>query len=102
MTMPFGKFKGWALAELPDDYLRWLVSLDDLREPLRSAVVSEWTGRFRGPSTGALVPIPSEAVPVADALVTAGYRALALQHHPGHRRRSSDDDPRERGGRVAP
>jgi len=59
MNMPFGRHKGTALAELPFDYLRWLVSLDDLREPLRSAVLDELEGRchvVRSPLPG--VPIP--------------------------------------------
>jgi hypothetical protein len=79
--MPFGRYRGWPLDELPDDYLSWVFSLDDLREPLRSAVEREWRARF-GYSTTALVPLPRDAVPVADELVTAGYRALTRQHHP--------------------
>jgi hypothetical protein len=39
--MPFGRYRGWSLDELPDDYLEWLDGLDDLREPLRSAVARE-------------------------------------------------------------
>jgi uncharacterized protein (DUF3820 family) len=35
--MPFGKYRGWLLSELPDGYLQWLRTLSDLREPLRSA-----------------------------------------------------------------
>jgi Putative quorum-sensing-regulated virulence factor len=78
--MPFGRYRGWPLDELPDDYLGWLFGLDDLREPLRSAVEGEWQARFG--FAAALVPLPREAVPVADELVTAGYRALTRQHHP--------------------
>lgn len=40
-TMPFGRFKGEPLAEVPTDYLQWLLSLDDLRPELRSAVMAE-------------------------------------------------------------
>jgi hypothetical protein len=79
--MAFGRYRGWALDELPDDYLAWLRGLDDLREPLRSAVDREWQRRFTEPSD-ALAPLPPEAVPIADELVTAGYRALTHRHHP--------------------
>jgi hypothetical protein len=79
--MPFGKFKGWSLDELPDAYLEWLCGLDDLREPLKSGVERESQARF-GRTAGALVPLPREAVPVADELVTAGFRVLARRHHP--------------------
>lgn len=81
VTMPFGRYRGWPLDELPDDYLGWLFSLDDLREPLRSAVDHEWHSRVDAPST-ALATLPAEAVPIADELVTAGYRALTRRHHP--------------------
>ena len=46
--MPFGKFKGTPLEELPVDYLCWLAQLD-LREPLRRAVVSELVRRVLTP-----------------------------------------------------
>lgn len=44
--MPFGKFKGILLADLPDGYLEWLVGLGDLREPLSSAVADEYRDQF--------------------------------------------------------
>lgn len=42
--MPFGKFRGSLLREIPLDYLEWLSEHVDLREPLKSAVawVIEW------------------------------------------------------------
>lgn len=40
--MPFGRHQGRAIRELPGDYLRWLLSLEDLeRTPLRAAVLRE-------------------------------------------------------------
>ena len=58
--MPFGRYR------LPDAYLGWLFSLEDLREPLRSAVDREWYRRVSaGPST-ALATLPVEAGPIAD------------------------------------
>lgn len=38
IRMPFGKWKGRLLTELPADYLKWLGDLSGLREPLRGAV----------------------------------------------------------------
>jgi hypothetical protein len=79
--MPFGRHKGLRLDTLPEDYLAWLRGLDDLREPLRSAIETEWSRR-RGtrPSRGRL--LPADAMPLADALITAGYRVLTKQYHP--------------------
>ena len=38
MTMPFGKFKGRMLSEISDEYLLWLMPLENLRDPLLSAI----------------------------------------------------------------
>jgi Putative quorum-sensing-regulated virulence factor len=79
--MPFGKYRGRELGELPDDYVEWLSRLDNLREPLKSAIKTEWSTRI-GAWPGTLVRLPPAAVPIADELVTAGYRALTRRHHP--------------------
>jgi hypothetical protein len=42
--MPFGRFRGHSLDELPDDYMEWLGTLE-LREPLRFAVEDELASR---------------------------------------------------------
>ena len=81
-TMPFGRYKGLLLLALPTDYLTWLTSLPDLREPLRSAVVAEGRRRSgtRDPDPPPLGgPIDGD---LAAALVEAGRRALAVKHHP--------------------
>jgi hypothetical protein len=39
--MPFGKFKNRLLSELDDDYVLWLLCLEDLREPFLSTIHSE-------------------------------------------------------------
>lgn len=38
MLMPFGKYQGCYVEDLPQNYLRWLWENIDLREPLLSAV----------------------------------------------------------------
>jgi hypothetical protein len=83
--MPFGKHKGVPLADLPDDYLHWLDSLADLREPLASWVADELDAR----EAKAYPPpppngngLPPTLRTVADAIVAAGYRAEAKHAHP--------------------
>ena len=74
--MPFGKHKGELVCELPDQYLDWLRGRE-LREPLRSAVLQEWAWRFAaGDRTTA------DTRRMAESIITVGYRALALKHHP--------------------
>ena len=55
-TMPFGKFKGTPLEELPSEYLLWVGCLDDLRQPLLGHVLKEMARRIvelESPSEGA-------------------------------------------------
>lgn len=73
--MPFGRFAGVELCDLPDDYLEWLGSLGDLRDPLRSAVAAEIARRY-GPADTMLS--------MADDIVRTGYRTLAQRYHPDH------------------
>lgn len=75
MKMPFGKFKGRDLRQVPDDYLDWLFFDIALREPLRSAVRREISKR--------------EGVDYTPAATEAGhikrvYRELAFKYHPDH------------------
>jgi uncharacterized protein (DUF3820 family) len=44
--MPFGKYRGTPLAELPNEYLVWLSCLDDLRPPLLKHVLHEMGARL--------------------------------------------------------
>lgn len=39
--MPFGKYKGTPLEDLPNEYLIWLGCLDGLRHPLLGHVLRE-------------------------------------------------------------
>lgn len=81
MNMPFGKYRGVEIAELPDDYLGWLLGLGaELREPLRTAVMAEWQSRQR--PRGAMRALPEPVVSAAQEIVTAGYRKLTLERHP--------------------
>jgi hypothetical protein len=84
VRMPFGKYRGTSLSELPDEYLDWLHGLNDLREPLRAAVDQEWRWRFGDVASAA------EARRVADQIITVGYRGLALECHPDRGGRTED------------
>lgn len=44
--MPFGKYRGTPLVELPNEYLVWLGCLDDLRQPLLKHVLHEMGRRL--------------------------------------------------------
>ena len=70
--MPFGKFKGAAVEDLPADYVVWLSQLE-LREPLRGAVVVELGRRVLGQTRAAgrrpvlaAVPAPAPEIHIGD------------------------------------
>jgi len=82
--MPFGKFKGARLSDLPPDYLYWLLDLPDLRFPLRCALEDELDRRDAArrppPSPSSVMPcVPAD---LAQELIEAGRRAVAVRHHP--------------------
>jgi hypothetical protein len=87
MRMPFGKYKSIEVSALPDDYIAWLLDLDDLREPLRTVVFGE-AGRRNRQSFGArkrgfvTIQLKPEEVPLARRLFDAGYRTVARDFHP--------------------
>ena len=82
IRMPFGKFKGVFIHDLPFDYLVWLHSLDDLRDPLRSAIENEFRARTEPVNGGK--PLDPDVRAMVEELVSAGYRKLAQGHHPDH------------------
>ena len=88
MKMPFGKHRGVLIQELPDDYLEWLRSLDDLRKPLRQAVEREWNCRqAREEESRQTATNFGSGLNAGDRLLLGevlrtGYRALALKYHP--------------------
>src|SRR5262245_30672800 len=90
--MPFGKYRGWLVSDLPMDYLFWLRSLPDLRPNLKSAIEWEWTQRLEAdersrrqsecrPSSMDRL-LGQENSQLFIELVQAGRRALALKYHP--------------------
>jgi hypothetical protein len=96
VSMPFGKYRGWLLSDLPEDYLAWLRTRD-LHEPLRSCLELEWERRMNAarrpsaprPEPGA-VRVPPEDFAMFRELVHTGFRQMALRFHPDHGGRAED------------
>ncbi len=83
MLMPFGKYRGQPLSELPGPYFEWLLTID-LRPPLSDAV---WEELERRKQTGLTCPdssaaIPADLAPALTEMVNRGYKAAAREHHP--------------------
>jgi len=81
-VIPFGKFRGLLVENLPDWYISWLADLPDLRDPLLSAVEQECERRFaeRDSSDSGAKECP--AAEFAEELIGAGVRTLARRYHP--------------------
>ena len=80
--MPFGKYRGYPIRRLPNDYLRWLILNVELREPLKTAIYSECKRRVSPPP-----PPPAPSPPITG--ITADKlrelrRRLSLRFHPDH------------------
>jgi hypothetical protein len=80
--MPFGKYKGLLVEDVPTDYLEWMLETCRLRYSLREAVQCELTARLsraQGDRHRGTEPPP----PVNwQAVLTEWYRGLALDYHP--------------------
>jgi hypothetical protein len=73
LIMPFGKYKGDYVFNLPDNYLIWLRAKLELREPLKTHVVNEIEARGL---------IPARCGTLDQAKVKNIYRELSLMFHP--------------------
>ena len=81
-SMPVGKFKGIPIEVLPDAYLHWLSGLEDLREPLRSAIYCEWRKRFDDEDYSRADAFTSGEATLLRELIEAGFRMLSFKYHP--------------------
>jgi hypothetical protein len=86
--MPFGKFRGARITEVPNDYLSWLHANLYLREPLRSAVELELDLRNEARAFSRHKPgepaftVSAADLPVLRQIIDSGYRAVARTSHP--------------------
>lgn len=69
MNMPFGKYKGLPLSQLPDDYIEWLIREFRPKEPLMTKLKMEL--QWRAPAPASMLEV-----------VNAGYKTLAMKYHP--------------------
>ena len=70
MRMPFGKYRGYAIDDLPPSYIQWLRENVQLREPLLSEIYRVLFGsRY-------------EVAPPQTDMVKAVYRELSRKYHP--------------------
>jgi hypothetical protein len=82
--MPFGRYRGQLLSDVPTDYLRWCWRTCDLSPWLRHAIEGELTRRCGSRPE----PDPSASGAEAGALVRvrtavqAWFREMALRYHP--------------------
>jgi hypothetical protein len=82
MKMPFGKFRGWQVQDLPESYLEWLLESVDLREPLLSVVREALDLEEEDDTPATRSSVPAEVRQAAKEIVSTGYRLLALKRHP--------------------
>jgi hypothetical protein len=88
--LPFGKYKGAPLEDVPSEYLRWLLKID-LYPRTRVLVEDELAAPAEraGPSLR-LCPVNPGEVPIARQVVEAGRRSLTRVHHPDRGGRTED------------
>ena len=72
MILQFGKYKGYDLQAIPDDYLEWLIST---QEKTLTSYQEERTRRQ---------DLQEAQLSWAERLVQTGFRTLAMQCHPDH------------------
>lgn len=70
MILTFGKYKGWELARVPDDYIAYMI---ESNEKSLKTFIDERERRL------ALV---DAKMPMMERIIQAGYRSLANQNHP--------------------
>jgi hypothetical protein len=83
--MPFGKYRGWPLCEVPTSYLAWVLrECSNIHQELREAIEEDLESRKVRTAYGTRQPREGSAGPPADwdAIVRRWYRELALVHHP--------------------
>jgi len=85
--MPFGKYQGYDLADIPTSYLRWLVEHVDLYGELADEVEAELAARACAQrqvsaAGGLAIQVAPEDVPLVREIIERGYKAAVRVHHP--------------------
>lgn len=85
--MPFGRYRGCALLEIPTNYLVWVIEKSDITDiDVRRAIRAELAWRFTDASGRTLpttaITIPSSLTTPVTSIIKHGVRDLARQHHP--------------------
>jgi hypothetical protein len=79
--MPFGKYKGWPLWDVPGDYLLWVLrECARLRPGLRLDIQAEL--RSRVAAAGPETPPPGNTLALTSALIRTWHREMVLRYHP--------------------
>lgn len=100
--LPFGKFRGHDVADVPGSYLSWLYFEAERLDPsLHRAIRTELAGRLGATldrEAPRLLPAPQVA-DAARAIVDTGYRVTAKRAHPDiggdHRQMIAVSDARD-------
>ena len=86
MRMPWGKYRGEPVYDLPSSYLCWLAEeAERVPSGLKAEALQILSERFGGPADWESSPppsLPAALRPVAQEIVEAGYKRLALKRHP--------------------
>ena len=89
-TMPFGKYRGQPLSEIPADYLRWVEPKEFVRPQLREVIKKELAQRSSAPTRSSAVSLqelwtgssPCPDAAVAREIIEAGVRILSIRLRP--------------------
>jgi hypothetical protein len=89
MRLPFGRYRGTPLEDVPDHYIAWLLTVEIRSPQLRAAIEDEARARELADDDGADAAAPppwalleSETAKAARAMVALGFRAAARRAHP--------------------
>ena len=70
MKLTFGKYNGWELAQVPNDYIEYMITS------------SEKTLKMFQEERERRLAQTEASLPMMERLILVGYRGLANQHHP--------------------